>query len=88
MRGGQTHPHRPRLVVSFSTCPIYGVRTLPKGIRSLILKKNNKQHDHHLSPREGISCDELELDSDLKGVSVSLSAGARRRRPGSLYSIR
>ena len=40
------------------------------------LKKNNKQHDHHLSPRGEISCDELELDSDLKGLSVSLTAGA------------
>ena len=27
----------------------FGVRTLPKGIQSLILKKNNKQHDHHTS---------------------------------------
>ena len=25
---------------------IYGVRTLPKGMRNLFLKKNDKQHDH------------------------------------------
>jgi hypothetical protein len=28
-------------------CWRYEVRTLPKGIRSLFLKKNNKQHNHH-----------------------------------------
>jgi len=28
-------------------CTVAEVRALPKGIRSLFLEKNNKQHDHH-----------------------------------------